>query len=89
MISEKGDLPSRGDHLSFKLYGSCVELVVNTMLGDKGIMVTPLDDAAMIKDHDRIGVTHGGEAMGDHEHRPALHQLVHATLDKGFGMGIN
>ena len=52
-------------------------------------MGAPLDDAALIQNHDAVGIADGGQPVGDDENRPALHQRVHAGLDLGLGVGID
>ena len=43
-------------------------------------MGAALDDAAVVENHDRVGVLHGRQAVGNDEDRAALHQCVHAAL---------
>ena len=43
----------------------------------------------MIQHNDDIGVFDGGQAVGDDEHRPAVHQGVHALLDDGLRAGVD
>ena len=52
-------------------------------------MVAPLDDPAVVQHHYGVGVADGGEPMGDDEHRPPLHQLIHAPLHQSFGTGVD
>ena len=39
------------------------------------------DDASLIHDQDHARITNRGEAMGDDEARPSLHQRRHRPLD--------
>ena len=43
----------------------------------------------MIQHHDRVGVAHGGQPVGDDENRAALHQRVHALLHDALGAGVD
>ena len=52
-------------------------------------MVAALDDLALLKHHDGVGVAHRGKPVGDDEYRAPLHQLIHAPFNKGFRTGIN
>ena len=52
-------------------------------------MGTALDDAAMVENHDAVGIHDRRQPVGNDEHRAALHQSVHAGLHQGLRMGIN
>ena len=52
-------------------------------------MAAPLDDAAVVQHHDHVAVLHGGQPVGDDEHRAALHQLVHAPLHQQLRAGVD
>ena len=52
-------------------------------------MAAALDDAAVVEDHDDVGVLDGRQAVRDDEHRAALHQLIHAALDDGLGARVD
>ena len=71
----------------FSLTG--VELVVAAVLGQQILVVAPLDDLALLQDHDGLGVADGGEPVGDDEHGAARHQPVHALLDELFRAGVD
>ena len=43
-------------------------------------MGSPLDDPALLQNHDTVGVPHRGETVGDDKGSAALHQPVHALL---------
>lgn len=66
-----------------------IELVIRALLGDEAVVAAALNDAAMVKHHDDIGVHDRGEPVGDDEHRAPLHELIHALLDNGLGMGVD
>ena len=53
--------------------GSRVELVVHALLSDQIVVAAALDDASLLQDHDRVGVPHRREAVGDDETvRPSM-----------------
>ena len=66
-----------------------IELVVGALLGDQIIVGTPLDDAAMVQDHDAVGVHDGAEAVRDDEYGSAMHQGIHTVLDQLLGTGVD
>src|SRR5699024_6114519 len=66
-----------------------VQLVVGAVLGDQLVVGAALDDAAMVQNHDGIGVLHGGQAVGDDKGGAAGHQRVHAAVDNGLGVGVD
>ena len=45
-------------------------------------------DAAIVHDHHAIGASHGGEAVGDHEHRPSGHEGGEGLLDEELALGV-
>ena len=51
-------------------------------------MGAELQEAAVGDDPDAVGPLGGGEAVGDHDHRAALHQAVHGVLDEDLGAGV-
>ena len=66
-----------------------VEPVIQALLGQQLLVAAPLHDPALFQDHDGVGVADGGEPVGDDEHRPACHQLVHALFDQSLGAGVD
>ena len=52
-------------------------------------MGAALDDAAMVENHDAIGVHDRAQTVGDHEGGAALHQGVHAVLHQLFRAGVD
>ena len=46
-------------------------------------MVAPLDDAPALQHQDGLGIADGGQPVGDDEHRPPLHELIHAPIADG------
>ena len=51
-------------------------------------MISPLNNVTLLQYQNHVGVPDGGKAVGDDKDGAALHQLVHAPLDKGFGAGV-
>src|ERR1700730_6208157 len=51
-------------------------------------MGATLDDLTLLDDEDLVGAADGGEAVGDHEGGPALHEVAQAVLDHGLGLGV-
>ncbi len=43
---------------------------------------------SLLDDEDLVGAADGGEAVGDDEGGAALHEVVQAVLDEGFGFGV-
>ena len=52
-------------------------------------MIAAFDDAAVLQDHDGIGVLDGREAVSDDEDSASFHDGVHALLDQALGTGVN
>ena len=48
-----------------------------------------LDDAALVDDHDAIGVSDRREPVGDHHRGPVSHQLVQRLLNEYLRMGVD
>ena len=48
---------------SGKLKHTGIKLIILALLGDEGIVVAPLDDAAVFQDHDGLGIADGGTAV--------------------------
>lgn len=91
-FSAPGNIPggtagAPGASLQLKRAG--IEPVVHAALCDQAVVAAPLHDPAMIHDQDDVGIFHGGEAVRDDEHRPALHQLIHAVLHERLGARID
>ena len=47
-----------------------------------------LDDPAVLEHDDLVGVHDGGEAVGDHEARPVLHEHVQGDLYLSLRLGV-
>ena len=73
----------------FQLECAGVELIVGAPFGDELFVASALDDAAVVEDHDNVGVLDGGQTVRDDEHRAALHQLIHAALHDGLGARVD
>ena len=52
-------------------------------------MVAPLDNAAVVQHHDAVRVHNGTQAVGNDEHRSAVHQSIHAVLHQLFRAGVD
>ena len=52
-------------------------------------MGSALDDPAMVKNHDRVGILHRRQPVGNYEGRPARHQRVHTSLNDSLRMGVD
>lgn len=52
-------------------------------------MGAAFDDAAVLEDHDRVGVADGGQAVRNHKRGEAAHDAVHAALDELFGARVD
>ena len=46
------------------------------------------DDPAGVEHDDLVGVAHGGEPVGDHQHGPLLHQAVDRLLHQPLRFGV-
>ena len=71
----------------FELTG--VELVVPALLFQQLIMAASFDDLPLFQHQDGLGVTHGGEAVGDDEDGPPIHQGIHPLFDQVLGAGVD
>src|SRR5688572_21186122 len=58
-----------------------VEAAVDAVARDQLVVPPDLRDAAVVDDHDAVGVAHGGQAVRDHEHGAAAHQVGERLLD--------
>ena len=47
-----------------------------------------LHDPALVQHDDLVGVAHGGEAVGDHQHGALAHQPVDRLLHQPLGFGV-
>src|SRR5699024_5576807 len=74
---------------SVQLQRAGVQLVVGAVLGDQLVVGAALDDAAVVQDHDGVGVLDGGQPVSDDKGGAPGHQGVHAPLDDGLGVGVD
>ena len=51
-------------------------------------MRATLDDSALVKNHNNVGILNGGKSVGDNEYRSALHKTVHTCGNYRFGSGV-
>ena len=73
----------------FKLECTGVELVIGSFFRNQLFVAAAFDDAAVVEDHDDIGILDSRQAVRDDEHRAALHQLIHTALDDGLGARVD
>ena len=52
-------------------------------------MGAAFDDAAVLENHDCVGVADGGQAVCDHKRGASAHDAVHAALDELFGARVD
>lgn len=59
---------------------------------DVRVLLTRVDprtkDAALVHDHNAVGVFDGGQAMGNHQRGAVLHQPIQCRLHRAFGLGV-
>ena len=65
-----------------------VELPVESPSAIQGVMVSPLDDRAVVQDDDFVGMAHRGEPVGNDQHRPILHEMVDGLLHQALGRRV-
>lgn len=53
------------------------------------IMGTALNNLSLLKNHDTIGVSYGGQTMCDNKGCSSAHQLIHTILNNALGTGID
>ena len=58
-----------------------IQLIILALLLDELVMGAPLDNPALLHDHDAVRVADGGQAVGNDEGGSSGHQGVHAVLD--------
>ena len=62
---------------------------VGAVSGHEAVMGAALDDATVFEDQDRVAVDHAGQAVGDDQGRPILHESVEGPADDGLVLGID
>lgn len=55
---------------------------------DELVVGALFDDASVLQNENAIGVTNGGETMGDGEDGATVHELVDGGLNLAFGNGV-
>ena len=68
---------------------SGIQLIIFPLLGDQIVVGSPLDDPALLHDHDTVGILDCGKPVGDDKGGASLHQGVHAGLHQLLGAGVN
>src|SRR5258705_9017746 len=76
LVREASDRGLAGD--PFHLEG--VEPAINAVAGDQLVVPPDLGDAALVDDHDAVGVAHRRQAMCDHQHGAPLHEIAQGLL---------
>ena len=66
----------------FEFQPACIKLIVLSVLSDKLFVVSALDYPSVLKHHDHVGIADRREPVRDNENRSAVHQLIHAVLNK-------
>ena len=66
-----------------------IKFGIKAVLLEQGFVVALFDDIAVFHDEDKVGVTDGGEAVGDNETGAAFSQLFESGLDFLFGASID
>lgn len=61
---------------------------VMPLVGEEFGVGADLGDAALVHDHNAVGVFDGGQAMGNHQRGAVLHQPVQCRLHRAFGLGV-
>ena len=64
-----------------------MQLVVPPAQSHQLVVVALLFDLAVGEDDDVVGVTDGGETVGDHEHGADVHHLLQRVLNEHLGLG--
>src|SRR5262249_22460209 len=78
--------PSRwGDVQPLQLRETAVDAV---LVRDQLVVASELHDPASVDDYHTVRAAHGGEAMGDHEHRPPPHQVRERLLDEELAFRV-
>ena len=66
-----------------------IQAVVGTLLFDQLVMGAPLDDAALVHNHNAVRVADGRQTVGNDKGSTSTHQSVHAVLHQLLGAGID
>ena len=73
----------------FKLECAGVELVIGSFFRNQLFVAAAFDDAAVVEDHDDIGILDGGQAVRDDEARAPLEQMLQAGLQRLLGARVD
>ena len=80
--------PGRSFLTAFLLFLGLIEFIVLALFGDECLMVSGFNEAAVVEDVDAVGVSYGGEAVGDDDGGPVFGQIVQSSLHCFFCLGI-
>ena len=64
------------------------QLIIAALTCHELLVGAPLDNTALLKDNDKVGMTDGGEAMGHDKSRAAREEGLECLLHKAFAFGI-
>ena len=67
----------------------CIELIVGAFLLDQVFVISTLDDASVLQNHDRVTVTYCRQTVGDDKNGTSFHQVIHTFLHDTFCTSIN
>ena len=68
---------------------SCHEPIVGAVACHELAVPTALHHSAVFQGQDAIGTDHAGEAMGENQGGPALHEPIEGFLNHGLALGIH
>ena len=66
-----------------------IKLIIGSFFFDQLFVGTPLDDPAVVQNHDDVRVPDRGQAVGNHERGAAFHQSIHTFLNDTLRTGID
>ena len=66
-----------------------IQAIVAPPLFQQLVVIALFLDLALLDDHDAVGVTHGGQTVGNDENGAALHEGIHTLGDQRLGTGID
>lgn len=63
-----------------RVFLSCVERIINSLLCHKLLVVAALDDLTLVHYHYAVAVSYRGESVRDDEDSPVFHKVIHTLL---------
>ncbi len=61
---------------------------IKPVLPDQGVVRSLRDDAALVEDHDAVGLEHGGQPVSDDEHRAPIQKAIQGLLDEALALRV-